>query len=332
MSCSSQSNQNSLSDDDSVDSELELYILNDKNKYITKKYIHKTLKTYGVSHKINNLQLYQQAVTHTSYLEPNLIPKKMRRISDKNHYQEAGLEPAANLDRSRFVPLQKKSYERAEFLGDSVIHLILAEYIYSRYQDQNEGFMTTLRTRMERDTALANLAIIIGLNEYVLISRIIEVNGGRKNNTHILEDSFEAFMCALFLDAGYEVCKTFLVNLIQNEIDIAKLLQHNTNYKDILLRLYHQKKWKSPEYKTVTEAGPDHKKSFVMGVTDNNNNVIGTGSGVSKKKGEQHAAKQALKYLGALADSDDESSEDEDSVNLDNSNYNQENWSDSESN
>lgn len=301
--------------DDNLDSELEFYILNKKNKLITKKYVNGVLKKYGVSYKIKNLENFQQAVTHTSYLIPDLIPKKLRRVTDKTHFEEAGIIPMVEI--KGIIPLQTKSYERPEFLGDSVLHLIFADYIYHRFKDQQEGFMTTLRTRMEDKNGLAKLCKVINLNEYILISKLIEINGGRDNNVSILEDSFEAFICALFEEAGFDVCKKFVTNLIESSIDISKLLQHNPNYKDILLRLYHQKKWDCPKYFTLNEDGPDHKRQFMMGVKDNMGRIIGQGSGVSKRKGEQKASRQALLYLGELnedeSDSDNEKYENYDS-------------------
>ena len=212
------------------------------------------------------------------------------------------------------MPLQTKSYERLEFRGDAIIHDVIADYVFDRFPNEGEGFMTTLRTQMERDTALAELCTVIGLNEFILISRIIEINNGRYNNVSILEDAFEAFMGALAKDQGkskknYELCYTFFVNLIEKEIDIARLLETNNNYKDILLRYYHKQEWPSPEYVSMSEAGPDHKKKFTMGVKDATGRVIGTGKGTSKRKGEQEASKMALIYLGVI--NDDESSDEE---------------------
>lgn len=302
--------------------ELEPYILNEKNQFITKKYINNILAKYGVNYKIKNLKLFQMAMTHTSYLQLDLIPKKLKRITTKSRYKEAGITP---LKKTRdIVPLQTKSYERLEFRGDAVLHDIIADYIYDRFPDQGEGFMTTLRTQIERDTALSELCAKIGLNKYILISKIIEINNGRENNVSILEDSFEAFMGALAKDQGkssenYKTCYNFFVNLMEKEIDISRLLETNNNFKDILLRYYHQQEWPSPEYVTLTESGPDHKKNFTMGVKDASGRIIGTGKGTSKKKGEQEASRMALIYLDVIKD-DDESSDEE--VDLE--------WSDSD--
>lgn len=297
------------SEDSYIDPELELYILNKENKLINKKYINGLLKKYGVDYKIKILENFQQAVTHTSYLVPELVPKKLRRITDKTHFEEAGISPIKEF--KGIVPLQTKSYERPEFLGDAVLHLIFADYIYHRYTDQQEGFMTTLRTRMEDKRGLARLCRIVGLNQYILISKLIEINGGRDNNVSILEDSFEAFICALFEEAGFDICKKFVTNIIEKEVDISELLKTNLNYKDILLRLYHQKKWNVPKYYTLNEEGPDHKREFTMGVKDNTGRIIGTGSGASKRKGEQEASRQALIFLGELKEGDSDSDEEE---------------------
>lgn len=296
--------------------DVESYVLNIKNTYIRKHHISAILNKFNVFHSVKNIKLFQRAMVHSSYLKISLIPKKLRRITSKSHYEEAGLSPVKT--NPKIMPLQDKSYERLEYLGDAIVHAIIAGYLFDRFPEQKEGFMTTLRTQLESSKALSSLSLAIGLNHFMVISRIIEVNGGRTNNTNILEDIFESFMGALYKDAGYDVCNQFLTNIIQKEIDIPRLLQTNENYKDILLRLFHRKKWTCPKYMTIAETGPDHNRTFEMGVYDNNKRLIGKGKGVSKKRGEQLAAKQALIYLGELnEDSDSDPDEDSDEESTD---------------
>lgn len=287
-----------MSSDDSTD--LNNYILNEKNVEITSEYIEKILRKYGVKYKVKSMDNFRLAMVHTSYLLRDKEYWQAHRSRNTNN----DLEPIE--DASLAIPLKNKSYERIEFLGDAVLHLILADYIYDRY-DQNEGFMTKLRTKVEKGTTLAFFSKVIGLNKYILLSRYIEKNNGRENNKSILEDTFEAFIGALHKDAGYDVCKKFIVKLLEDEVDFASMLYTEDNYKDILLKFCHQQnpKWEDPEYGEMDKSGPDHNKTYTTYVmikkkpTDNGQ-IRGVGHGVSKKKGQQEAARQALIYYGVI--------------------------------
>ena len=346
------------------DEEIKLYVLNEKNKLITTTVIEKLLESYGISYKVKHLDRFQRAMTHISYLNKDFKNDKnfkMTYICSNNRERE--LEPIANPNDA--IPLQDASYERLEFLGDSVIHLALADYLFHRYENQYEGFMTRLRTKLENGQTLSNLAKVLNLHEYVLISRNIEHSGGRQKNTHILEDSFESFIGALYIDgtdydcdslcngiyekitallsetqtlskkvqtsiknilqeemqkwiinnnilqSNFEICKKFVIAVIEDEIDIAQLLYHETNYKDSLLQYYHKMKWSDPEYEMMDLIGPEYQKQFKMCVKGPGRVIVGVGAGSSKKKGEQEAAKQALTYFGVIkseveVDSDNE--------------------------
>ncbi len=295
------------------DEDLYLYVLNEHNKLITKQHIEKILKKYGVSHKVKNLNRYQQAMTHSSYIERDLKNDRIIKI-----IKEKNIQPIDNPKNA--IPLQKESYERLEFLGDSIIHCILADYLFNRYEEEQEGFMTRLRTKIENGETLSELANLLGFHEYAIIARNIEQGGGREKNINIFEDCFEAFIGALYLESDFDTCKKFLITLIQKEVDISQLLYKETNFKDLLLQYYHKMKWEDPEYGLEETIGPDENgkkifKMYVMGYTkDEDNDIIwtkiGRGSGSSKKKGEQDSAKQALLYYDAINEnSDDESDE-----------------------
>jgi dsRNA-specific ribonuclease len=278
-----------------------LYLLNENNKYITKKFIEGLLKTYRVNYKIKNLQTFQHAMTHISYLKRDYEnDKTLKNLKEKN------IEPISNPNDA--IPLQTVSYERLEFLGDSVIHLVLADYLFKRYLDEDEGFMTRLRTKIENGQTLAELAKKMRLHEYVLIARNVEAIGGRDKNQHIFEDSLEAFVGALWLDSNsdFSLLRSFVTNLIEDEVDIPTLLHKETNYKDTLLQYYHRMKWPDPQYELIEKVGPDNK-IFKMCVKDANGDIAGIGTGNSKKKGEQEAASSALLKFGVIQlDSDDE--------------------------
>lgn len=290
-----------------MNNELDNYILNEYNVHITKEYIENILKKYGLEYKVNNIKIFQKAMTHKSYIVRPKDYWETHRSKNVNN----DLLPIE--DPNCAIPLQLESYENLEFLGDSVIHYALAKYLYIRYPDQNEGFMTKLRTKIESGDTLSKLSLAIGLDKYVMISRYIEKNGGRKNNMHILEDVFEAFIGSLSIDSNSDtICYLFLKSLIESHIDFADMLNVETNYKDLLLKLFHIKKWEDPKYGSISVSGPDHSKTFTMYVKKKEHGndkeiIIGIGTGINKKKGEQEAAKQA--YFKLI---DNQSSEDDD--------------------
>ena len=283
------------------------YILNEKNKPITKEYIERVLAKYGINIKIKRLELFQEAMIHISYL---VRDEKFYSTNKTKPYQiqSNDIEPLDDL--SKAMPLQKQSGDRLEFLGDSVNHNIIAEYIFTRYATEFEGFMTKLRTKIENSDTLYELAKIIGLNEFVVISRYVEKNGGRETNKNILEDAFEAFVGALYLDSSYEVCKQFLVALIEREIDMAQLLQTETNFKEKLLQYFHLRKFSDPLYGKMDVSGQPNKKTYTVYVkcrktANDEGEIVGVAMESSIAKAEQSCAREALKHFGVINDDDD---------------------------
>ena len=191
------------------------------------------------------------------------------------------------------LDLFTNSNERLEFLGDTVIKCIVSEYLFKRYPIEDEGFMTRLKTKIEDKDSLAKYAKRLAIDHYMIISQQIEDNNGRNSNK-LLEDCFEAFMGALFLDLGFELVKKFLTIILETEIDYSELLYKDTNYKDQLLKFYHRNKWSHPIYVEISSEGPTHRKIFKMGVQDFQGNIIGESTEVSKKKAEQKCAMLAL--------------------------------------
>lgn len=283
------------------------YILNEKNKPITTDYVEGVLKKYGISIKIKKIYLFQQAMVHLSYLIRN---EKFYSNNKTKPYQiqSNDIEPLDDL--SKAMSLQNKSYERLEFLGDATIHNILAEYEFTRYPDEEEGFMTKLRTKIENSDSLCSLSRIIGLSEYVIISRYVELNGGRETNKAILEDSFEAFMGALYLEAGFDICKQFMIGLLEKEIDFALLLHIETNFKERLLQYFHLRKFADPQYGKLDQSGQANNKIYTMYVKcrkheNDEGEIVGIGSNTSIKGAEQKSAEAALKHFGVINDDDD---------------------------
>jgi dsRNA-specific ribonuclease len=247
--------------------------------------------------KINNINHFHEAFTHKSYLKKDIfLDKKM----DKQAKNIIG-------NPDNLLELRDNSYERLEYLGDRVIKLSISHYLFIRYNNQDEGFMTRLQTKIENKKSLAELAKEIGLDKYFIISRQIEQIGGRTSEK-ILEDCFEAFLGALYLDSGFEVCFRLVINILETLIDYSEKLYQDCNYKDILLRYYHQNKWGHPKYFEVHHEGPPHKRKYIMAVQrhdaedyeDIQVRAFGYGDGSAKRDGEQKAAKMCLIKYGLL--------------------------------
>ena len=281
----------------------ELYILNEKNKLITKDYIEDVLKQYKINYVVKNIDLFYTAMTHVSYTIRCCNP--VINKSKQNQLQSGNVDPIS--DKTNVVPLRQESSDRLEFLGDSVIHMCLAEYFYNRYDSENEGFMTKLRTKIEQGDTLSNFTKSLNLHQYILISRYIESIGSREKNYKLQEDAFEAFVGALYLDSGSNniVCSNFIIALIESHVDFAEMLCKENNYKDTLLQYFHTLKWKDPEYGNQNINGPENQKIFTMYVkckkkSTDDGIIVGTGVASTKQKAEQEAAKNALIYYGLL--------------------------------
>ena len=281
---------------------------NINNILVTEENIMEILNTNNVQvNKINHIKFFRQAFTHKSYIEKDIFPQNI--LTDAKN--ELG-------NPERLLELQKNSYERLEYFGDRVIKLVTSMYLFYRYPDEDEGFMTRLQTKIEDKTNLAVMSKKIGLGKYFIISQQIESLNGR-NLEKIHEDVFEAFLGALFLSNGFEPCCLLLVNLLETIIDYSDKLYRDNNYKDILLRYYHKNKWVYPKYQMIYQEGPPHKRTYIMGVEKgsendlNKNNLrencIGFGLGSSKKEGQQNAAKMALILYGVLNDDQFENSD-----------------------
>jgi len=186
--------------------------------------------------------------------------------------------------------LQKKSNERLQFLGDAVIHFIIAETLYHKYPTVDEGFLTRLRCRLENRDSLFFLAKQTGIDNYLLVSQNIEVLHGR-NNINIIGGGFEAFVGALYLEYGLITAKMFVTEVIRQELNIQTIAENETNYKELVMQLYNQNRWGHPQYKLILESGLDHRKSFTMGIYLNGK-LMGKATANSKKKAEQLASKQ----------------------------------------
>jgi len=263
-----------------------------KSKLSTRNDIQNILKRYGIYQNINCLDIYQESFIHESYSIPH-IQKVMERDN---------LKLANKLDG--VLPLQGKSYERLEYLGDAIIETVISKYLFERYPDQDEGFLSRMRVCLVKGSTLAHLSKTLGLNKLLVISRTMEEKENGRLKENILEDIFEAFIGALFEDfernmsSGYKVVQSFLINLIEDEktkINMVDLILNDGNYKNKLVDYYRRIFRTGITFKTNKIVEEDCKKIYYVDVFRNDTNeLISSGNGVDNKQGQHDAAKNGL--------------------------------------
>ena len=223
--------------------------------------------------------------------------------------------PFAIFDRAcneltKVIDIQEDSNEVVEWLGDGIIQSVVACYLRRRYPDQDEGFLTKLRSKLVKTEALATMAKFLGFGEFIIMSEHVEKACNGRNNSRILEDAFEAFVGVLAEDfgideqsRGYLLCTKFVISCIESSIDITELIMKDDNYKDQLMR-YFQRMFNGqlPKYceekKEESEQPTTGGRIFYMYVLDTEGKKIGSGYAKSKKEAEQRAAKYALYQYG----------------------------------
>ena len=186
--------------------------------------------------------------------------------------------------------------ERLEFLGDSVLSLIVSDYIFSAYPDMPEGELSKVRAGTICEKALAEFARNIKLGDYLFLGRGEELTNGRERPS-ILADAFEALLASVYLDGSIDDVKHFLLPFVKEEISKILASGHTADYKSILQQIVQQEKGELLEYIPVREAGQAHKRIFTVEARLNNN-VIGVGTAGSKREAEQIAAREALSLFG----------------------------------
>ena len=186
-----------------------------------------------------------------------------------------------------------KSNERLEFLGDSVLGMVVADHLYRNFPDRPEGELTRMRADMVCENSLAAIADQIGLGEHLLLGHGEDRLGGR-NRASILADAVESVIAACYLDGGMEAARRFIKTFVLPNVPVRQLT--NQDYKTALQELVQQKKNQHLSYVLVEESGPDHDKVFYVEVCLNGKR-IGLGTGPSKKRAEQDAARVALDSL-----------------------------------
>lgn len=185
------------------------------------------------------------------------------------------------------------SNERLEFLGDSILGMVVAQYLYQSFPNRPEGELTRMRADMVCEKTLAVVAGEIHLGDHLLLGHGEERLGGRTRDS-ILADAVESVIAACYLDGGMEAAERFIRRFILVEVPVNQF--HNADYKTKLQELVQQKKNQTLSYKLTGESGPDHDKTFQVEVFLNDS-VIGRGIGSSKKRAEQEAANAAIQQL-----------------------------------
>lgn len=186
----------------------------------------------------------------------------------------------------------KKNNERFEFLGDSVLGFVTAEYLFSEYKNRPEGEMTKLRAAVVCEKSLFKFAEQIDLGKYILLGRGEESTGGR-NRPSVVSDAFEAVVAAIYLDGGMDAAKPYILKFIKDAVKKEASFKDN---KSLLQEEIQKVKGNTLSYEEVGEEGPDHDKTFVFRVLLNGK-ILGEGKGKSKKEAEQNAAGNALNKI-----------------------------------
>ena len=244
---------------------------------MTKEDIQKIIRGH---HEPRNLDLYRTSMVHKSY------------CTRKNQNIETGNVNCPN----NCLPLQDESSERLEFLGDAVLNLVIGNYLFERYPDENEGFLTKMRTKLVCGTMLAFLAGKMNISKYFIISRQIEESQDGRLNAKILEDAFESFLGALFLDSNCDItiAKNWTIDIIESFVDFSSLIAARDNPKDEIIKKIQQMYGYIPKFHEFDIKNEDGKKMFHVCLKDTMNKIIARGSGITKKKAEQNCATNAL--------------------------------------
>ena len=216
----------------------------------------------AIGYRFKNISLLQNALAHSSYANERWHNSLM-------------------------------SNERLEFLGDSVLGMTVAEHLYRNFPERPEGELTRMRADMVCEQTLAAVADRIGLGQYLLLGHGEEQGGGR-SRASILADAVEAIIAACYLDGGFACAEAFIRSYILCNVPAQRM--HNMDYKTALQELVQRKKNQVLSYALVGESGPDHDKQFTVQVSLNGN-VVGQGTGRSKKRAEQDAARMAMEKL-----------------------------------
>jgi ribonuclease-3 len=239
----------------------------DNQEKLQRNLLRRKLKTFQqrIGHTIRNEEVFVQSLLHRSFLQ------RMSHVGPSN--------------------------ERLEFLGDSVLNLIVAEYLFHHFPNAEEGELTKLRSRLVNRKALATYGKELLLLDFIMMSDSA-AHAGSKGSDTIIADTYEAVVAAIYIDGGFEEAKKFVQRQVLAAVESGSVTTDDQNYKSRLLEYSQARGLGVPRYSTVREEGPDHDRTFTVEVFLTNQRK-GTGSGKNKKEAEQAAASKALEILMA---------------------------------
>jgi ribonuclease-3 len=284
-------NNNIKNEDENQNIVKKFHPWNMNNIYIPESKVISVLKKFGI--KMHEHSLFQKACVHVSYR------KRSKEEISKDKLAELEPRPENCMD------LWDDDNERIEFVGDALLSASLSQYLYIRYPNQSEGFLTNLRMKLACNRTLGTLIKKMGLNKYLIISKHFEEKCNGRNNLKILGGMMESWIAAVYYDAlnhnknGWDAVCKFVVGIFEEYCDFAEMIALDYNYKAQLLTYYQMVYGKPPKYTEIDTTGPVHDRIFTMGVLSaDEKDVIATASAKNKKMATQLASKKALIKLG----------------------------------
>ncbi|MFQ5738517.1 MAG: ribonuclease III [Acidobacteriota bacterium] len=222
-----------------------------------------------LGYRFLSLSAFDRALTHKSFVYENLASQTGGRA---------------------------EHYERLEFLGDSILGLVISEYLFLIYPEYAEGELSKMKSFLVSANQLQSLSLELGLGDYMRLSRGEEKTGGRKKRA-ILADLFESVVAAIYLDGGLVAARRFILEQFSHRFQtLARKTSSLNDHKSTLQEQLHASGLLAPEYRVLEESGPDHQKQFLVEVRAGEE-VLGQGRGRSKKQAQQRAAATALSRL-----------------------------------
>jgi ribonuclease-3 len=187
--------------------------------------------------------------------------------------------------------------ERLEYLGDAILGAAIADFLYNRFPNQDEGYLTQMRSKLVNRSFLTQLTYQIGLNHFIQSNTTSTIE-----SSHIYGDTLEALIGAIYLDKGYMEAKKFITRkLLNNYVNLVEVQNTNTNYKSQLIE-WSQKNKKAVSFDTADESKNDGKQPWFIATIEVDNELLGKGTGTSKKEAQQNASKVALDKIKALSE------------------------------
>ena len=269
----------------------ESILYNTKNILLEEKDIYNLLSAYDVNLPINDIKVYRHAFINKSYV-----------IRKNDNFKTGNINCPDNC-----LPLQENSNERLEYLGDSILNICVANYLFNRYPAMNEGFLTNMRTKLVNGNMLAKLSKLLGLDKFIIISKQLEESNARQNK-NISEDTLESLIAAIYIDfnkntnkGGFDIVCEWIISVIEQNVDFSELIKVKLNFKDTLIKYcQHNFHWQPKFYEIDISDMKNKKRLHTVCVKDNEDNVIGIGKNFNRKYAEIDAAEKALIYYGHI--------------------------------